>query len=161
MKFALAILLEVFAALSASAGEMVRWRFEAVYSPSFVNEARDGETDAHIPVHSFSVVRIEKSDHPGIKRVTVGPFIIQSAESERKMKKIERVSAGDRVSITVEAPPAAFAEAEKSRLGELFVESDHIEVEATTKSANQALQHNDPSCHVPCLRTPRASRGRG
>ena len=27
--------------------------------------------------------------------------------------------------------------------------------------ANQALQHNDPSCHVPCLRTYRASRGRG
>jgi len=26
---------------------------------------------------------------------------------------------------------------------------------------NQALQHNDPSCHVPCLRTPRASWGRG
>ena len=26
---------------------------------------------------------------------------------------------------------------------------------------NQALQHNDPSCHVSCLRTPRASRGRG
>ena len=29
------------------------------------------------------------------------------------------------------------------------------------KRANQALQHNDPSCHVPCLRTYRASRGRG
>ena len=29
------------------------------------------------------------------------------------------------------------------------------------KRANQALQHNDPSCHVSCLRTPRASRGRG
>jgi len=26
---------------------------------------------------------------------------------------------------------------------------------------NQALQHNDPGCHVSCLRTPRASRGRG
>jgi hypothetical protein len=26
---------------------------------------------------------------------------------------------------------------------------------------NQALQHNDPSCHVSCLRTPRASQGRG
>ena len=26
---------------------------------------------------------------------------------------------------------------------------------------NQALQHNDPSCHVSCFRTPRASRGRG
>jgi len=29
------------------------------------------------------------------------------------------------------------------------------------KRANQALQHNDPSCHVPCLRTYRASRCRG
>jgi hypothetical protein len=29
------------------------------------------------------------------------------------------------------------------------------------KPPNQALQHNDPSCHVPCLRTYRASRGRG
>jgi len=28
-------------------------------------------------------------------------------------------------------------------------------------AANQALQHNDPSCHESCLRTPRASRGRG
>ena len=27
--------------------------------------------------------------------------------------------------------------------------------------ANQALQHNDPSCHESCLRTPRASRDRG
>jgi len=26
---------------------------------------------------------------------------------------------------------------------------------------NQALQHNDPSCHGSCLRTPRASWGRG
>ena len=30
-----------------------------------------------------------------------------------------------------------------------------------TKRPNQALQHNDPSCHESCLRTPRASRGRG
>jgi hypothetical protein len=30
-----------------------------------------------------------------------------------------------------------------------------------TTEPNQALQHNDPSCHVSCLRTPRASRGRG
>ena len=29
------------------------------------------------------------------------------------------------------------------------------------RQPNQALQHNDPSCHVSCLRTPRASRGRG
>ena len=29
------------------------------------------------------------------------------------------------------------------------------------KPANQALQHNDPSCHESCLRTPRASWGRG
>jgi len=29
------------------------------------------------------------------------------------------------------------------------------------KRPNQALQHNDPSCHVPCVRTYRASRGRG
>ena len=30
-----------------------------------------------------------------------------------------------------------------------------------TTEPNQALQHNDPSCHVSCLRTPRASWGRG
>ena len=30
-----------------------------------------------------------------------------------------------------------------------------------SKEPNQALQHNDPSCHVSCLRTPRASWGRG
>jgi len=29
------------------------------------------------------------------------------------------------------------------------------------QTPNQALQHNDPSCHVSCVRTPRASRGRG
>ena len=29
------------------------------------------------------------------------------------------------------------------------------------KAPNQALQHNDPGCHESCLRTPRASRGRG
>jgi hypothetical protein len=29
------------------------------------------------------------------------------------------------------------------------------------KTPNQALQHNDPSCHAPCMRTCRASRGRG
>jgi hypothetical protein len=28
-------------------------------------------------------------------------------------------------------------------------------------TANQALQHNDHSCHELCLRTPRASCGRG
>jgi len=39
-----------------------------------------------------------------------------------------------------------------------FVRTDRIE---KTKAPNQALQHNDPSCHVPCLRTYRASRGRG
>ena len=31
----------------------------------------------------------------------------------------------------------------------------------TFKAPNQALQHNDPSCHAPCVRTCRASRGRG
>src|ERR1035437_1465843 len=30
-----------------------------------------------------------------------------------------------------------------------------------SRRPNQALQHNDPSCHESCLRTPRASRGRG
>ena len=34
-------------------------------------------------------------------------------------------------------------------------------LEAKEKRANQALQHNDPSCHVSCLRTSRASWGRG
>jgi hypothetical protein len=29
------------------------------------------------------------------------------------------------------------------------------------KGPNQALQHNDPSCHAPCVRTCRASWGRG
>jgi hypothetical protein len=29
------------------------------------------------------------------------------------------------------------------------------------KRPNQALQHNDPSCHAPCVRTCRASWGRG
>ena len=29
------------------------------------------------------------------------------------------------------------------------------------KRPNQALQHNDPSCHGSCFRTPRASRDRG
>jgi len=31
----------------------------------------------------------------------------------------------------------------------------------TKQPLNQAVQHNDPSCHESCLRTPRASRGRG
>ena len=34
-------------------------------------------------------------------------------------------------------------------------------VQKANKAPNQALQHNDPSCHESCLRTPRASRGRG
>jgi hypothetical protein len=33
--------------------------------------------------------------------------------------------------------------------------------EPQTSQPNQALQHNDPSCHAPCMRTCRASRGRG
>ena len=54
--------------------------------------------------------------------------------------------------------------------GYLLVEIEHVvrfDVEferfRMTKKiqANQALQHNDPSCHVSCLRTPRASCGRG
>jgi len=36
-----------------------------------------------------------------------------------------------------------------------------IYVEIKPMKPNQALQHNDSSCHVSCLRTPRASRGRG
>ena len=38
---------------------------------------------------------------------------------------------------------------------------DEILRKEVKKAANQALQHNDPSCHVSCLRTPRASWGRG
>jgi len=33
--------------------------------------------------------------------------------------------------------------------------------DADENRPNQALQHNDPSCHESCLRTPRASRDRG
>jgi hypothetical protein len=36
-----------------------------------------------------------------------------------------------------------------------------LAIQMKRQTANQALQHNDPSCHVSCLRTPRASRGRG
>ena len=50
----------------------------------------------------------------------------------------------------------------------LFRSERQIDLEAEIKARfpskkppNQALQHNDPSCHVPCLRTNRASRGRG
>jgi len=34
-------------------------------------------------------------------------------------------------------------------------------IEISVNTPNQALQHNDPSCHESCLRTPRASRDRG
>jgi len=36
-----------------------------------------------------------------------------------------------------------------------------FDIYAQETEPNQALQHNDPSCHASCLRTPRASRGRG
>jgi len=35
------------------------------------------------------------------------------------------------------------------------------DLSAQLTEPNQALQHNDPSCHESCLRTPRASQGRG
>jgi inorganic pyrophosphatase len=41
---------------------------------------------------------------------------------------------------------------------EKYFESD---IFVKSEKPNKALQHNDPSCHVSCLRTPRASRGRG
>jgi hypothetical protein len=34
-------------------------------------------------------------------------------------------------------------------------------VDGAKKKANQALKHNNPSCHAPCVRTCRASRDRG
>ena len=40
-------------------------------------------------------------------------------------------------------------------------DGDSVIIVPKETEANQALQHNDPSCHVPCLRTYRASRGRG
>jgi len=40
-------------------------------------------------------------------------------------------------------------------------ECGHVYYGQRINTPNQALQHNDPSCHVSCLRTPRASRGRG
>jgi hypothetical protein len=53
-----------------------------------------------------------------------------------------------------------------SKWKERIVYVELSELDAATrdfisKQPNQALQHNDPSCHVSCLRTPRASRGRG
>jgi hypothetical protein len=48
------------------------------------------------------------------------------------------------------------AVAQISPIGQLRVFRYH-----ENKQTNQALQHNDPSCHESCLRTPRASRGRG
>jgi hypothetical protein len=38
---------------------------------------------------------------------------------------------------------------------------DLLKAHKQKRPPNQALQHNDPSCHVSCLRTPRASRDRG
>jgi len=38
---------------------------------------------------------------------------------------------------------------------------DLLKAKKKTIPPNQAVQHNDPSCHESCLRTPRASRGRG
>ena len=43
--------------------------------------------------------------------------------------------------------------------GSIFIAG--VGFKALYKKPNQALQHNDPSCHESCLRTPRASRGRG
>jgi len=41
------------------------------------------------------------------------------------------------------------------------VSTEVLKKKLERKRPNQALQHNDPSCHESCLRTPRASRGRG
>jgi len=48
-------------------------------------------------------------------------------------------------------------------LGRSFVlaRNRDLRLEKRMKTPNQALQHNDPSCHESCLRTPPASRGRG
>jgi hypothetical protein len=51
--------------------------------------------------------------------------------------------------------------------GAIITESQWLNIYGNEKlpidkrKPNQALQHNDPSCHASCLRTPRASRGRG
>ena len=129
--------------------------------PTTVNERREGETDLHFFAHSFVVAAVEKSEHPAIQRITVGPFIVKSAESERRMKRIEPLETDARVMLMIEVPSEVFENAEKSGTGVLWVESDQIEVLDGKDRANQALQHNDPSCHAPCMRTCRASRGRG
>jgi hypothetical protein len=161
MNRVLITVLGLLSAVTLSAGEIVRWRVSVLYSPTVVNEQREGETDLHLFAHSFKVAAVEKSEHPAIQRITVGPFIVKSAESERRMKKIEPLSADARVLLLVEVPSEVLASAEKSGTGVLWVESDQIEVLDGKDRANQALQHNDPSCHAPCVRTCRASRGRG
>jgi hypothetical protein len=47
---------------------------------------------------------------------------------------------------------------ERDRFFDTFKDIENYDLR---NEPNQALQHNDPSCHVSCLRTPRASRGRG
>jgi uncharacterized membrane protein YebE (DUF533 family) len=42
-----------------------------------------------------------------------------------------------------------------------YVSYERYQSKHEMKTPNQAVQHNDPSCHESCLRTPRASRGRG
>jgi ribosomal protein S18 acetylase RimI-like enzyme len=67
--------------------------------------------------------------------------------------------------IILEAYASNRAVALYSRLGFAIVDrTEHSYTMRWQKSItepNQALKHNDPSCHASCLRTPRASRGRG
>jgi hypothetical protein len=93
------------------------------------------------------------------------PVVIEYfLETEKKEKKrLERTGAVQEFEAyeTLYQPISATPWLGEMEQGSRFYLQHLLHIRTVRKPANQALQHNDPSCHESCLRTPRASRGRG
>jgi ABC-type molybdate transport system substrate-binding protein len=139
MKRALLIIAATLTTAFAEPGDMirwVRWRVETVYSRSETNVPMDATMSARVITHSFAVIQKEGSEHPAIKQITVDSMGSDQEKWEQQTRKFERLGQGNQVVITVSGSAASFKKTEASKLGELLVNPDQIEIDTQKTLAN-------------------------
>jgi len=141
---------------------------------SVLGGAKIGAAKATLPKESVTSITTFVSERFGRSYIWDGPF----APDEAKARAAIRDSEGWRAFSAADTATCYYVVYEEciadidfvggSRHGRAFAPcgvfrfpSDAAHAAIYKTEANQALQHNDPSCHVSCLRTPHASRGRG
>jgi len=140
--------------------------------PSFKNVEEDGDLPYVVKVGDVCLVilgQITNRPQVGVRYAPTGgvevcsiarfPEIPREARADWNRVSPEQLYAHFVADLLAEDPEITDSPAMK-RVRAYFPDREKDAQEAR-KKANQALQHNDPSCHVSCLRTPRASRGRG